>query len=410
MLNDNFNKFIPINRGRISDLYPWNNKLIDFFFLFVPDFLLIFFKKDILVKIKKFFNTKFVFFLDSGTSAILVSLRAFGVKYGDEVLVSCLICPNVIDAIIASGAVPIFVSTNFDFQLDINDLRSKIGENSRCIIISNIYGLVENLKVVKDISLKNNLLLINDLAQSFVSLEGEEIKREHLGDINIYSLGPQKHLSSLCGGIITTQSSSIASNIIKILPSKRVSYFKLWSYLISIIKYRTKFLMTRFSYIFNIKEHPIWLKEKYSASDYACPSLVIPLLLPLGQIISFYFKLRLSKRYFYKLKNNIIFLNKELSFLNKININHNTSNYNLLYYTLRTAGCDRHYLGSYLSQNGFLCTWNYYPVTYYMAYSDYKKGLILNESWRQVASIPFRNLSSKRLQKLVGLIRSYYEE
>ena len=72
--------------------------------------------------INKKFNSKYAVAINSGTSAVHLSLRTIGVASGDEVLVSSLTFVATINPILYLGAKPIFFDVNEKFELNIKDI------------------------------------------------------------------------------------------------------------------------------------------------------------------------------------------------------------------------------------------------------------------------------------------------
>ena len=87
-------------------------------------------------KIKNFLQTeKEVICVNTGTSALHLSLSVLGLKSGDEVLVPSLTYVASYQSISATGAKPVSCEINPDtLFINVNDARSKITKNTKVIM------------------------------------------------------------------------------------------------------------------------------------------------------------------------------------------------------------------------------------------------------------------------------------
>jgi len=69
---------------------------------------------------------KYVIGVNSGGSAIFLSLKATGVKAGDKVLTNAFTFTAVPSSIVHAGGVPIYVECNSEYVIDLEDLKRKI--------------------------------------------------------------------------------------------------------------------------------------------------------------------------------------------------------------------------------------------------------------------------------------------
>ena len=76
-------------------------------------------------KFKKFQKSKYAIAVGSGTDAIMLSLKALGIKEGDEVITTPFTFYATINAIVTAGAKPIFVDIADDFNIDPNLIEKK---------------------------------------------------------------------------------------------------------------------------------------------------------------------------------------------------------------------------------------------------------------------------------------------
>ena len=146
-------------------------------------------------KVIGYFNTKFVIGVDSGTTALQLSLVASGVKEGDEVILPCYTYISTVLAISNIRAKPIFVDIGEDLTIDPSAIEKKITNKTKAIIPVHIHGNVCDIDPILDICKKYNLDLIEDASQA----HGAEYKGKKVGSFGIgcFSL----HTSKTLGGV-----------------------------------------------------------------------------------------------------------------------------------------------------------------------------------------------------------------
>ncbi len=164
--------------------------------------------KEVLKLEKKFselHQTKYGITVKNGTDAISISLRALGIKKGDEVITTSHTALATIAAIISTGAVPVIVDIEkFFYTINANLIEKKITKKTKVIIPVHIYGQCADMEKICKIAKKHKLFIIEDCAQS----HGAKIKKKSIGsfgDISTFSFYPTKNLGAIGdGGIILT--------------------------------------------------------------------------------------------------------------------------------------------------------------------------------------------------------------
>ncbi len=112
--------------------------------------------------------------LSSGTAALHLALRYFGVTKGDIVMCSDLTFIGGVSPITFVGATPYFIDSDFatwnmDPQLleeGIKDAIAKYGVTPKAIVLVHIYGIPADLDKILAIAKKYNIPLIEDCAEA----------------------------------------------------------------------------------------------------------------------------------------------------------------------------------------------------------------------------------------------------
>ena len=135
----------------------------------------------------------------SGTDALLLALKAWGVKPGDAVFVPSFTFFASAEVVAIQGATPVFVDVDPDtFNMDVRDLIYKIEHTikagqltPRAIIAVDLFGLPADFKLIKPVAQRYGLHLLEDGAQGFGGRIGEQ-EACSFGDIATTSFFPAK--------------------------------------------------------------------------------------------------------------------------------------------------------------------------------------------------------------------------
>jgi len=174
--------------------------------------------------IEKYFGVEHCHVFDSGRSALYFALKSLDVQKGDEVLVQAYTCMVVINAIIHTGARPVFIDIKDDFNMDPLDLEKKITPKSKVLIIQHTFGLAADMDKLIAIARKNNIRVIEDCAHAFGAKYDEKFVGT-FGEVGMFSFGADKVLSCARGGALITNNQELSDKIKKFqaeLPTPKV--------------------------------------------------------------------------------------------------------------------------------------------------------------------------------------------
>ena len=135
----------------------------------------------------------------SGTDALLLALKAWGVKAGDAVFVPSFTFFASAEVVAIQGATPVFVDVDPDtFNMDVRDLIHKIEHtakrgqlNPKAVIAVDLFGLPADFKLISEVAKRYGLYLLEDAAQGFGGRIGDR-KAGTFGDIAATSFFPAK--------------------------------------------------------------------------------------------------------------------------------------------------------------------------------------------------------------------------
>ncbi len=164
----------------------------------------------------KRFNQNFAITFNSGTTTLHASLEAFGIGYGDEVLVTPLTVISCMNAILYCNAIPVFVDVDPDtFLMNPIDLKEKISDRTKAIMAVHLYGQVCDMTSIMKIANEHNLFVLEDCAQCYLGTHKGSLGGT-IGHVGSWSFENSKHLTTGDGGIITCDDEELADKIRKL--------------------------------------------------------------------------------------------------------------------------------------------------------------------------------------------------
>lgn len=160
---------------------------------------------------EQFFKQK-AYAFSSARGALYVGLLSLGVKEDDEVLVTGFTCIAVIDAILATGAKPIYIDIQKNFQLDFSDLKRKTTKKAKALIIQHTFGIPSATKEILQFAKSKNILIVEDVAHGIGITDKGKLLGTY-GTIGIFSLGRDKAFSCVSGGVLIAKDEKISQKI-----------------------------------------------------------------------------------------------------------------------------------------------------------------------------------------------------
>lgn len=169
-----------------------------------------------------FWSSKYCITMPTCRIALYYVLKSLKLKKGDEVLLTPLVIPDIVNAIHMLGLKPVFVDLSLDDQnIDIIDLERKISAKSKVLLLTYLSGIVPDMRVIMEKIQKYNLILVEDISQNYGSTyNGRLIGTFGTASIGSFSAG--KTIASLLGGFILTNDKSIINNVCE-LSSKELN-------------------------------------------------------------------------------------------------------------------------------------------------------------------------------------------
>lgn len=121
-------------------------------------------------KLKELSNRKFALLLHSGSHAITMALKAHDIGAEDEVIIPNYSCQATLSSVSIAGCKPVMCEIDQYGMIDSERLHECLTSKTRAVLATGLYGDVHNHEPIHNFCKKNNLVYLNDAAQSQFAL------------------------------------------------------------------------------------------------------------------------------------------------------------------------------------------------------------------------------------------------
>jgi len=148
--------------------------------------------------------------VNSGTSALHLSLHALNLSKSDEVIIPSFVCTALLNAVNYVDAKPVIVDiTPNEFNISVEKVNEFINNKTKAIIIPHMFGVPADVDMLTDLG----ILIIEDCAQSI----GARLNKKMVGsfgDLSIFSFYTTKMFTTAGhGGMIASNSKKLIAEI-----------------------------------------------------------------------------------------------------------------------------------------------------------------------------------------------------
>lgn len=167
-------------------------------------------------KVAQYCGKKYAVGVNSGSDALMLGMKAYGISAGDEVITTALSWVATANAIAALGASPVFADIGADLNLDPRSVERMITANTKAILAVHYTGLMCDMTELRRIADKYKLILIEDAAQAFgAKYQGK--RAGSFGELACFSMNPMKVFAA-CGesGVVLTDDEQIYQQLLSL--------------------------------------------------------------------------------------------------------------------------------------------------------------------------------------------------
>jgi dTDP-4-amino-4,6-dideoxygalactose transaminase len=149
--------------------------------------------------------------MSSGTDALLVSLMAYGIGPGDEVVTSAFSFFATAGVVSRLGATPVFADIEEEsFNIDPAHIEETFTERSRVIVPVHLYGQCADMAPILMLAEGRGLVVIEDAAQAIGARAPDGRRAGSMGSVGAFSFYPSKNLGAIGdAGMVTTREEGI---------------------------------------------------------------------------------------------------------------------------------------------------------------------------------------------------------
>lgn len=155
-------------------------------------------------KLASYLSCRNVIGVTSCTAALHLTLLAWGIGEGDEVITTPMSFCATSNAVLHTGATPVFVDVEEETgNIHADRIEARITEKTKAVLPVHLYGQMCDMKTIRRIADRHGLAVIEDAAHC---IEGRRdgIRVGELGDAACFSFYATKNLTSGEGGAIAT--------------------------------------------------------------------------------------------------------------------------------------------------------------------------------------------------------------
>jgi dTDP-4-amino-4,6-dideoxygalactose transaminase len=144
--------------------------------------------------------------VSTGHAALHLALTTMGSGPGDEIITPSFNNAADFQAILATGAQPVFCDIDEDsLCIDLNKASALVGPRTKAIIVMDYDCILCDHDKVRDFAASHNLRVLHDAAHSF----GSRYKGKQIGsfsDVTMFSFDPVKTITCIDGGALIVRS------------------------------------------------------------------------------------------------------------------------------------------------------------------------------------------------------------
>lgn len=219
-----------------------------------------------------------------GILSLQLSLKALGVKAGDEVILPGLVTTDWVQSVLNLGAVPVFADVLLEsWTLDPSKLEKKVTPKTKVILAQALYGLPPDLDPILEIAKKSGIKVVEENSHAFLGFYKGKLAGTR-GDLAHFSLISPNPVHCGQGGIAVFSDESLQQAFVA--DSKGDSDYALSNIcaavalgqterLDEIVSYRQKVLFIYFEVLFGCD----WIRPQLIPTDMAHTGSVCPLIL-----------------------------------------------------------------------------------------------------------------------------------
>ena len=158
-------------------------------------------------------NRTYAIAVNSGTSALDIAVESLNLTSGDEVIIPSFTIVSCLNAVLRSGATPVFVDVDeATWNVTAQSVESMISGRTRLIIVPHIYGLPAEIEDIERIAAERGIYVIEDAAEG-LGLDIGGRPAGNFGNLSTLSFYANKVITTGEGGMVLTDDPALAKSL-----------------------------------------------------------------------------------------------------------------------------------------------------------------------------------------------------
>ncbi|MFH1407231.1 MAG: DegT/DnrJ/EryC1/StrS aminotransferase family protein [Candidatus Omnitrophota bacterium] len=170
-----------------------------------------------------FISVKDTVAVSSGTAALHLALLSLGIREGDEVILPSFTCAAVLNAVLYTGAKPVFADIELDdYNISLKDAKRRISKKTKALLLVHMFGEPADISGFG----KLGIPVVEDIAQA-VGAEHKGKKLGSFGKVSVCSFYATKVMTSGEGGAVFSSDNRILEDARSLREYDKMNSFKL---------------------------------------------------------------------------------------------------------------------------------------------------------------------------------------
>ena len=160
---------------------------------------------------------KYAVALASGTSSLHMAVKLAGVKPGDKVFCTDMTFGATVNPVVYEGGIPVFIDTEYDtWNMDPIALEKafELYPEVKIVVLVHLYGTPGKIDEIKAVCKKNNVIIIEDAAES-LGARYKGVQTGTFGNYNAISFNGNKIITGSSGGMFLTDDKEATEKVRK---------------------------------------------------------------------------------------------------------------------------------------------------------------------------------------------------
>lgn len=158
----------------------------------------------------EYVGVKYAVAVSNCTAALHLTMRTLGISSGDEVIVPVFTFAATANAALYCGARPVFADIEErSFNISPKEIQEKLTHRTKAVIVVHYGGQPCDMHEITEIAEEGKILVVEDCAHSLGAAYRNQ-KTGSIGAAGCFSFYPTKNITTIEGGMITTDDEKIA--------------------------------------------------------------------------------------------------------------------------------------------------------------------------------------------------------